>query len=94
MEEDEELSRKRYGQSGGKNLGDKCIKKSNTRAMAIANANDVGSTGLGREMAKNVTGKKKKKSAEVPDKETMNYIFLVKLLSCSPCSHLLICKMS
>ena len=60
MEEDEELSRKRYGQSGGKNLGDKCITKSNTRAMAIANANDVGSTALGREVAKNVTGEKKK----------------------------------
>ena len=87
MEEDEELFRKRNGQRGGKNLGDKCITKSNICAMAIANANGVGSAGLGREMAKNVTGKKK--SAEVPDKETMNYIFLENLLSCSPCSHLL-----
>ena len=92
MEEDEELFRKRNGQRGGKNLGDKCITKSNICAMAIANANGVGSAGLDREMAKNVTGKKK--SAEVPDKETMNYISLEKLLSCSPCSHLLICKMS
>ena len=63
MEEDEELFRKRNGQSGRKNLGDKCITKSNICATAIANANGVGSTGLGREMVKNVTGKKNQQTS-------------------------------